>query len=42
VLPYNPRYRMETMGTGELAFPIAMGVSGAVPMPLASTGESTG
>jgi inner membrane protein len=41
VLPGNPRYRMATMGRGELGFLIVMALAGLVLMPLARTGEGT-
>lgn len=41
VLPGNPRYRMETMGRGELGFLIVMALAGLALMPLARTGEGT-
>ena len=41
VLPGNPRYRMEVMGGGELAFLVVMALAGLVLMPLAQTGEGT-
>jgi inner membrane protein len=41
VLPGNPRYRMEVMGTGELGFLVVMAVAGIALMPLAQTGEGT-
>jgi inner membrane protein len=41
VPPGNPRYRMEVMGGGELAFLVVMAVAGLVLMPLARTGEGT-
>lgn len=39
VLPGNPRYRMEVMGGGELAFLVVMALAGLLLMPLAQTGE---
>jgi len=41
VLPGNPRYRMATMGGGELGFLIVMALAGLLLMPLARTGEGT-
>lgn len=41
VLPGNPRYRMATMGRGELGFLIVMALAGLALMPLARTGEGT-
>ncbi len=41
VLPGNVRYRMETLGKGELGFLLVMVLLGLVLMPLARTGEGT-
>lgn len=41
VLPGNPRYRMETMGRGELGFLVVMALAGLLLMPLARKGEGT-
>jgi inner membrane protein len=41
VLPGNPRYRMATMGQGELGFLLVMAVMGLVLMPLARTRAAT-
>ncbi|MCF7992156.1 MAG: metal-dependent hydrolase [Thiohalocapsa sp.] len=41
VLPGNPRYRMEVMGGGELAFLIVMALGGMLLMPLAETGKGS-
>jgi len=41
VLPGNVRYRMETLGKGELGFLLVMAVTGLLLMPLARTGEGT-
>ena len=41
VLPGNSRYRMETMGRGELWFLIVIALAGLLLMPLARTGEGT-
>lgn len=41
VLPGNPRYRMDVMGTGELGFLVVMALAGILLMPVARTGEGT-
>ncbi len=41
VLPGNVRYRMETLGKGELGFVLVMVLIGVGLMPLARTGEGT-
>lgn len=41
VIPGNARYRMESMGKGELWFLIIMGLIGILLMPLAATGQNT-